>query len=137
MNAIAVNTKLGTEIFYLFKIHSMTACERRQGVKADFTARLEYVGNCEAEKAETPRGLIGITQLEEGSLLDVYVLEKVEAIVKEAFCNKQSILAWVKKDQGANVTTIEGVIQLPEPTEAEHVNYYQEMYRKACNKSDM
>lgn len=135
INAIKVKTEMGEKVFYLFNIHSMTACKRTEKVKADFTATLEYVR--EDEASETPSQLVGITEMETGELLDIFVLERVDSIVKDAFCNKKPILAWVTKDQGANLTTIEAVITLPTPTEAEHVNYYKREYEKAFKRRDM
>lgn len=137
LNAIKVETQKGEQIFYLFKIHSMIAHERTEKVKSDFLAKLEYVCENSAQQPEIPQKLIGITQLEDGSLLSVHVLEKVEAQVKNAFCNKKPILAWVEKDQGANITTIEAVISLPEPTEAEHVNYFKEAYDRERKRREL
>ena len=137
LNAIKVETQKGEQTFYLFKIHSMIAYERTEKVKSDFLAKLEYVCENSGQQQETPQKLIGITQLEDGSLLNVHVLEKVEALVKDAFCNKKPILAWVEKDQGANITTIEAVISLPEPTEAEHINYYKEAFDREKKRRDL
>ena len=124
LNALRVNTSCGEKVFYLFKIKSMEACERIDLVKADFTARMEYIAEGDTNTPEIPKALQGVTQVE-GNLLDVYVLEKVEAMIKQAFCDKKPILAWVAKDQATNKRTIEAAMLLPEPTEAEHVNYYQ------------
>lgn len=132
LNAINVNTEAGEKTFYLFVIQSMTACERNGKVKADFTAQLEYVRESETETPETPKKLMGITELENGDLLQVYVLEKVEEAIKDAFCNKKHILAWVERSQGADTRTIEGVISLPSPIEAEHVDYYKQSFERAC-----